>query len=234
MKARSGQRAVGAGAIALAVAFNVPYAGLAATFQYPAVLRRPADEVLALFLAAGPELIVLWYGFMLCALAMTAIAPLLAISPPRLAVSPALAVGAAISGSLAGLAQAVGLSRWVFAVPELARAQGEASAAAQSGFQLLNAWGGVAIGEHIGQSLTALFVLQMALMQRTEPGYAFAARAGFLTALMLAVGTGEGLMMALGGSGAVFAAVTSAGFVGLTLWLLATGVGLVHNSKRGN
>lgn len=47
----------GAAAIALAIGFNIPYAILAATYDYPAVLRRSAGEALDLFAAGGPGLI---------------------------------------------------------------------------------------------------------------------------------------------------------------------------------
>lgn len=218
-------RALGAATIALAIGFNLPYAGLAASFDYPQVLRRPAHEALAMFLAAGPQLILLWYGFFACPLALTLLAPGLAVTPARLAARPALALGAALTGALAGLAQAIGLSRWVFAVPDLAR---DGSPAAAHAFQLLNAWGGGAIGEHIGQLLTAAFVVQVALMQRTEAGSRLTAATGLLTAGLLAAGASEGLALALGQDGATLALVTVAGFMGLTLWLIATGVGLLR------
>ncbi len=152
--------------------------------------------------------------------------------PERLALRPALAVGAAVSGALAGLAQAIGLSRWVFAVPALAREHAESAtrAAAEQAFALLNAWGGVAIGEHLGQLLTALFVLQVALMQRGERR-PVAGWLGFLSAALIFIGAGEGLAIALGQPGETFALATTAGFLGLTLWLIATGVGLISTTR---
>ncbi len=62
-----GRRMTGMAAIALAVAFNVPYAALAALYAYPQVLRRPPGEALDLFQAGGPPLVLAWIGFMLCA-----------------------------------------------------------------------------------------------------------------------------------------------------------------------
>ncbi|MBN9318647.1 MAG: DUF4386 family protein [Caulobacterales bacterium] len=216
---------LGVAAIALAVAFNVPFSLLAAMFDYPNVLRRPAGEALAMFAAAGPDLILVWYGFMLSALALAVMAPGLAVSGGRIAARPGLAIGAAVTGALAGLAQAVGLSRWIFAVPALAAHPADPASA--QAFALLNAWGGVAIGEHIGQLLTAAFVAQAALMQFGERARITAAL-GLFTAFTLMVGTGEGLAIALGRSGALFAVVTIVGFMGLTLWLIATGVCLIR------
>lgn len=226
-----GQAITGLAAITLAVGFNIPYAALAAIYAYPAILRRPAGEALDLFAAGGAPLVLAWIGFMLAALALVPMAAALSITPQRLTTHPALAVGAAVSGALAGLAQAIGLSRWVFAVPALAEAHvsgaPEARLAAEHAFDLLNAWGGVAIGEHLGQMLTAVFVLQVALLQRAERRTA-ASLLGIATAALLVTGAAEGPAIALGVPGEAFAFTTIAGFLGLTLWLIATGLGLLR------
>lgn len=226
-----GRVITGLAAIALAVGFNIPYAALAWLYAYPAILRRPPGEALDLFAAGGAPLVLAWLSFMLAALAMVPLASALSISPQRLTTRPALAIGAAVSGALAGLAQAIGLSRWVFAVPALAQAHVsgslEAQASAEHAFSLLNAWGGVAIGEHLGQMLTAAFVLQVALLQRAERR-TFASLLGLTTTALLMAGAAEGPAIALGISGEAFALTTIAGFLGLTLWLIATGIGLLR------
>lgn len=221
--------AIGVSAIALAVAFNVPYAALAAMFDYPGVLRLPAGEVLALFTAGGPALVLVWYAFMLVALAFVPLAIALAITGDRLRDRPGLAIGAATIGALAGLAQAIGLSRWVFVIPTIAAAHGDAAAlpdaaaAAERIFETLNLYGGVAIGEHIGQMLTAGFMLAIGLMQWAEQhrrvgGLALAASA------LLFIGTGEGLALALAADGGPFSIATIAGFLAFSAWLAGTGV----------
>lgn len=218
----------GLAAIALGIGFNIPYALLAGNFDYPGVLRRPADEALALFSDGGPALIATWYGFAAAAMAFIPLAIALAITPARLASRPALAIGAAITGALSGLVQAIGLLRWVFAVPMLAEAQRLSDAnpatarAASLTYSMLNAWGGVAIGEHLGQLLMALFAGQLALIQRGE-GDGRVAAVGLATAATLAIGSAEGPVMALGGDGASFAMATIIGFLGLTAWLVMTG-----------
>lgn len=224
-----GRRLTGLSAICLAVGFNLPYAALAVIYDYPGVLRRPPGEALERFVAGGPLLVLVWEGFMLAALALVPLAVAVAVTPGRLAERPTLAVGAALSGALAGLAQAIGLSRWVFAVPGLARDHAEPSTrlAAEQAFALLNAWGGVAVGEHLGQLLISIFVLQIAMMQGQE-GSRRTAVAGGMTAVLIFVGCGEGLALALGRSGEVFSWATTAGFLMLTIWLIATGVGLIR------
>ena len=223
----------GLSAIALAVVFNIPFSILAATYNYPDVLRGSAGEALDLFAAGGASLILTWHAFALSALALAPMAIALSLSPERVAQKPALSIGAAIIGALAGLAQAIGLWRWVFVVPTLAQAHAngapEARATAEHTFAVLNQYGGVAIGEHLGQWLTALFVLTLALLQWSERKR-ISAVLGFLTALAIAVGLHEGVAIALGQSGEIFSLATIVGFMGLSAWLIATGVGLLRRN----
>jgi hypothetical protein len=229
---KGAQRLLGSAAIALAIGFNIPYAVLASLYDYPAILRRPAAEALDRFAALGSSVILAWHGFALAALALVPLALALAITPARLRTSPAIAIGAAMSGALAGLAQAIGLWRWVFVVPALARSHADPATAPalrqadEAAFALLNAYGGVAIGEHIGQLLTALFIALMALLQWRE-GARRTARLGAVTAATMAIGVHEGLALALGADGSAFSAFTIAGFAGLTFWLIATGAVLL-------
>lgn len=231
MSARS--RWLGSATIALAVLFNVPYAVLASIFDYPAILREPAGEVLARFAAGSTGLLLTWYAFALAALALVPLASALAITPARLAARPALAIGAALAGVLAGTTQAIGLVRWVFVMPDLARAatgsDPAAATAAINTFTLINAYGGVAIGEHLGQLLTALFAGMLAALQLGE-GHRATASFGYVTAALLTLGTGEGLMLAAGQDGGLFAVGTITGFLALTVWLIATGTLLLRRA----
>jgi hypothetical protein len=226
----------GLSAIALAIVFNVPFSILAASYNYPDVLRGDAGEALELFAAGGASLILTWHGFALSALALAPMAIALSLTPARVAAKPGLSIGAAILGALAGITQAMGLWRWVFVIPGLARthadpnATADAKLAAERAFEILNQYGGVAIGEHLGQLLTALFVLLLAFVQWSEKARISAAL-GFITAAAVAAGTGEGLALALGQSGELFSLATIGGFLGLTLWLIATGIGLLRGSK---
>ena len=131
------------------------------------------------------------------------------------------------------LAQAFGLWRWVFVVPELSRIYLDATTsevarvAAGQAFTVLNLYGGVAIGEHAGQLLTALFVLLLSLLQWGE-GSRVPAAMGLATAGAIALGTTEGLAIALGQSGDLFGLFTILGFLGLTVWLIATAIALLR------
>lgn len=230
---------LGASAMALAVAFNAPYAVLAATFDYPAILRRPAPEVLAAFAEGGAPLVLTWYAFGASALALAPLATSLSITPARLSRAPGLAVGAAVAGALAGVTQAIGLFRWVFAVPAFARTAADPAsspveiAAAAQAFETLNQFGGVVIGEHVGQLLTALFVLMTACLQFGERR-TVAGSLGLGAAAMVAAGTGEGVALAIGAGGDLFSLATIAGYLLFSVWLFFTGAGLLtaRNKRR--
>lgn len=223
-----------AAAILVGLGFNAPYSVLAATFDYPAILRAPPGEVLARFAEGGPALIATWYAFMVFALVLAPLAAGLALHGDRLVRTPAAAGLAALCGGLAALAQAIGLSRWVFVVPALAdlHAAGDPTAQAMAAqqFAMLNLFAGVAVGEHIGQLLTAGFVAALGLAEAAQ-GRRKLAVAGYITAACIALGTGEGLAIALGADGDLFSLATIAGYLGLTAWLVALGVSLARGSQ---
>lgn len=218
----------GLAAIGYTIAFNIPFSILASTFDYPDVLRRPAGEVLTLFAVGGAPLVLTWYAFVLVAVLLLPMAIALAMRPAWVVQHPALSLGAAIAGGLSALAQAIGLSRWVFVIPEVARNYADPAATdasrqmAETAFSTLNLYGGVAIGEHIGQLFLALFLLLVGVLQ-ARTGYWLRAVIGLMAAAAIFVGTGEGLAIALGSPGEVFGMITIAGFLLLTAWLLVTG-----------
>ncbi len=219
---------LGLSAIALAIGFNLPYARLVAIYDYPDILRRPAGEALQLFVDGGASLVITWHAFAVAALLFIPLSLGLSLSPTNLHTSQRLSIAAAITGSLSGMAQAIGLWRWVFVVPELARIHQsgaeEAKAAAEASFSILNAYGGVAIGEHLGQWLLVMFVLSLSILQWRQLRRTVAA-VGYSTALATAIGTTEGVAIALGRDAELFSIFTIVGFVGFTLWLILTGLG---------
>jgi hypothetical protein len=226
---------LGLAALLLAIGYNLPFAGLAAQFDYPDILRRPAGEVLTAFAAGGPALVLTWYAFALSAVALILFAPALALGTADWARRPGLAVMAALVGALAGLAQAIGLMRWVSAIPGMAAAYADPAsdpatrAALDMGFHLLNQWGGVAIGEHLGQMLTVVWVALAAVQawHARLPLSRLAALPAALAVTGITLGLGEGLALALGHEAPVLGMLAVAGFLSLSLWLVILGVGLV-------
>ena len=153
--------------IAVPIAFNVAFFELGRSFDYPNILRREPDEILRRFAAGGSGLILRWQALLLSALGMLLVAPMLSVV---LGASPALTALSIVTGVGAALVQALGLVRWPFAVPELARryeaATGPDAAATRATvvvvFATLHRLLGVGIGEHLGYLLTGLWTLFVA------------------------------------------------------------------------
>ena len=214
-------RLIGVALIAFAIGFNVPYAHLAATFDYPDILRKPPGEILAAFAAGGRPLILTWAAFALAALLFAPIAVWVARITNRSSGVPAL-------GIAAGVAQAIGLCRWVYAVPGLAAAWTADPAArpsVETAFTALHQFAGVGIGEAIGQTLTAFWLIGAALAQRHHPRYPAALTLlGVVGGGVLLLGLVEGLATVLAFDPGLFGLAAMVGFLILTVWLIWTGV----------
>ena len=154
--------------IGVPIAFNVAFFELGRTFDYPNILREPPDVILRRFAAGGTPLVVRWHAMALSALAMLPLAVLLAHA---LDADATLSTAAIVVGSAAAMVQALGLIRWPFAVPELARRYVEADGANGADvresievvFATLHRLLGVAIGEHLGYLLTGAWTLLAAV-----------------------------------------------------------------------
>ena len=153
--------------ITVPVAFNAAFFELGRAFDYPNILRKEPDEILRRFAAGGSGLILRWQALLVSALAMLPLVVLVAVAlePP-----PVLAAGSIAVGAAAALVQTLGLVRWPFAVPELARryaaADGPDAEATRRTievvFATLHRLLGVGIGEHLGDLLTGLWTLLVA------------------------------------------------------------------------
>ena len=147
--------------VVLPVAYNLLFTLLARSFDYPDVLRQPTVEVLERFAAGGSRLVLTWWGF---AMSAVLLAPAVVLLSATLAdANPAVLSLATALGLLAALVPFLGLVRWPFAVPHLARLATDPAAtpatrdAVEVVFQTLNRYLGVAVGEHLGYLLTGLW-----------------------------------------------------------------------------
>lgn len=213
--------------IFLAVAFNAVFAWLGAIFDYPDILRRPPSEILERFNAGGHTLLFAWAAFMFSAAWLVPTAGWLsAVTAHRgIVTTAALACGIA-----AGLAQAIGLSRWVFVVPGLAAAPSSETVALL--FQVIHQYGGVAIGEQLGQFFTALWVLLLAGAQaRGGLPVGWASLMGVAASALIFVGLAEAYATVLPFDPGPLALAAPVGFMLLSVWMLITGIGLVLNRK---
>src|SRR5215210_5128375 len=218
--------------IVLPVAFNVAFGLLAARFDYPDILRRPTGEVLARFREGGTALVLIWWAFMLTAVLLAPVVVLLTTAIGA-ADGSLLAVGAAV-GVLAATVQFLGLVRWPFLVPYLARVDAEPDAtparreAVDVVFQSFNRYLGVGVGEHLGYALTGAWttLAGAALTQTTEvPAWLGVVGLSIGPALMLCSLEFVGRV---GDHGWKLAErLTPIAYIAWSLWLMATGVALI-------
>jgi Domain of unknown function (DUF4386) len=227
--------------IFLGVYINIPFTMLSATFDYPHVLRYPTSEVLMRFAQGGPSLIGIWYAFALCPLLLIVAAKLLGLVLQR--ESENLSALAATFGVLAGVFQVLGLIRWVFLVPALAAAYSDpnATAATRAAVEMtfvgFHQYAGVAIGEHLGQLCTALWLAFVsAAMWNSKIFSRWTAILGFIIVLMLLLGLSEGFATVVQINAAIFAVLTPVAFILLSLWMILTGVMLLlrRNAPQAN
>jgi hypothetical protein len=147
--------------LVLPLAYNLFFTLLARSFDYPDILRQPTDQVLDRFAAGGSRLVLIWWGF---AMSAVLLAPAVVLLSATLAdANPTVLALATAIGLLAALVQFLGLVRWPFAVPYLARTATDPTATAATRdavevtFQTLNRYLGVAVGEHLGYLFTGLW-----------------------------------------------------------------------------
>jgi hypothetical protein len=224
-----------------AILVNIPYIMLITTFDYPDILRAPTGEILTRFAAGGRLLIWTWLAFAWVGLPLVLGILLL----PR-----ALTKGedsdrgrpfvylATFFGAIGALAQMIGLLRWSLVVPVLARmytapTAGEGTREAVAAvFQAVHQYGGVVVGEHIGQTFTVLWMILLSiglLREATLPHWL--SGAGFVAAGVYALAQGELLATAMPG----FPYWGAAGLFGSLLWLawlIALGIVLVRKGGK--
>ena len=219
--------------ILVPIGFTLAFFELGRTFDYPNILREPPGVVLRRFDAGGTPLLLRWQGLLTSALAML---PLVALLAVVLGAAPVLTVAGVVIGAAAGLVQVLGLVRWPFVIPELARryvaAEGPHAAATRETievvFATLNRLLGVGIGEHLGYLLTGLWTILISISIVSTT--AIAPWLGWIgmpigVALLLGslefVGGNEKAGWKLAGT------IVPIAYVAWSIWLIALGIGLI-------
>jgi len=145
-----------------AILVNVPYTLLIVNFDYPDILRQPTAEILARFHAGGDALIYTWLAFAWVGLPILLSAVMLKRVLEKEA-SPFLETATTL-GVIGFVVQLIGLLRWVFVVPILARlftdpgTDPATQASISAVFIAVHQYGGVVLGEHIGQIFTIVWM----------------------------------------------------------------------------
>lgn len=160
------QFVTGIALIVVPIFFNVCFAALAKQFDYPEVLRQPTPVVLNKFQEGGTKLVLTWWMFMLSAVLFAPVSiATAAVMDTRLGVLGIVSIG---FGLLSSLVQFLGLARWPFVVPYLARESATASVTKSESvdliFQVLNRYLGVGVGEHLGYFFTGAWTVSVSTL----------------------------------------------------------------------
>ncbi len=220
--------------IVVPIAFNLAFFELSRAFDYPDILRKEPDEILRRFAAGGSGLILRWEALLLSALAMLPLAALVAVV---LGAPPALTVLSIVVGSAAALVQGLGLVRWPFAVPELARRyvaapdgpDGDATRqTVEVVFATLHRLLGVGIGEHLGYLLTGLWTLLVAgSILSTTVLPAWLGIVGIPIGVALLIGTLEFVGPNERDGWPLAGTIVPIAYIAWSVWLIALGVFLI-------
>ena len=202
------------------VLINIPYTLLIINFDYPDILRQPTAEILTRFQAGGNALIYTWLAFAWVGLPMLfGVIMLKQILKDENA--PFLELTTTL-GVMGFIVQVIGLLRWVFVVPVLARlytAPGTDSAtqaAVSAVFTAVHQYGGVILGEHMGQLLTILWMSMLSsIIYRSKMFSKWVAVLGWVASAVYLLAQTELLATAI----PTFPIVEWAGLVGSLLWL---------------
>ena len=144
------------------------FTSLGFTFDYPTILREPVGEMLTRFRAGGPLLVAQWYGMVLASVLFVPASLLLHGLIKERPLAP-LVTG---FGVVAALVNALGFVRWPFLVPVLAERYadprtGEAARVSlETTFEAFHIYAGVGVGEHLGFTFLALWLVTGGLALR--------------------------------------------------------------------
>ena len=240
MTTESGSRALrvttGVLFIVGAISFAAAASLLSATFNWPDILREPADVVLTDFAAGGASLVWIWFA---TAWTYAILAVPILLLPATLGRRDDAALKVAtFAGAISVVLALIGFLRWVFVVPPLARQYQEGDSATRTavaaGWLAQHQFGGALLGEHLGQLLgiawsvtLSIIVLRSGVLPR------WIGIAGLVVSALYLFNQGDILATALPG----FPVFDLAGLIGSSgwgLWIAALGVTLLPRPKAAN
>jgi hypothetical protein len=152
-----------------AVLIEIPYTLLSLNFEYPQILRQDTGQILNKFQAGGSGLIFEWLAFAWIGLPILIGVVMLQKVLSQGQGSTTLVKIATMFGVVALFVQIIGLLRWVFVVPVLATlytlpaTSPDTRAAVEVIFQVVHQFGGVLLGEHLGQLLIIIWMTLISL-----------------------------------------------------------------------
>lgn len=202
-----------------AIAVFIPYTILTIIFEYPDILRQDTATILTKFHHGGSKLIMTWFAFAIAGLPLL---PAYIQIGKKLENKSSLVRVATTIGIIGLIVQMVGLLRWTFVVPVLANsfvnANDEATkAAAIISFKTIHQFGGVLLGEHLGQLFTIIWtVLIASSFAKLKLVPKWITWLGYISSFIYILAQTELLATVMPG----VPVWDPAGFIGSTLWLI--------------
>ncbi len=216
-----------------ALAFGAAATVLSSTFEWPDILREPADVVLPAFVAGGSSLVWTWFATA-WTYAILAV-PILLLPAVLGRRSDPMLRAATYAGATSVVLALIGFLRWVFVVPPLADSfvSGDATArlVVEAAWTAQHQFGGALLGEHLGQLLAicwSVTVSVVILRSRVLPRWLGAV--GLVVSAIHLLNQGDILATAVPG----FPVWDLAGLLGSTgwgLWVASLGVVLLRAAR---
>jgi len=205
--------------IAGAVGVFIPYTILTMTFEYPAILRQDTGIILTKFHNGGSSLVLTWWAFAILGLPLLIAYILIG---QKLESKLTFIKWVTTFGVISGVVQIIALLRWVFVIPVIANSyvsSGDAAtkAAAMVSFNAVHQFGGVLLGEHLGQLLTVIWTVMISYAFIKLNFFAkWISWLGIIASVIYLLAQAELFATVIPG----FPVWGMAGFIGSTLWLL--------------
>ncbi|RAJ08940.1 DUF4386 domain-containing protein [Arenibacter echinorum] len=140
----------------------VPYTILTMIFEYPTILRQDTGTILIKFYNGGNPLIWTWWAFAILGLPILEACILIGQKIESKFYFVRLAT---ILGVIGLMVQVLGLLRWTFVVPVLAKdfvlGNEMTKEAVTVAFKVVHQYGGIILGEHIGQLFTIAWTVMI-------------------------------------------------------------------------
>ncbi|HPH21656.1 MAG TPA: DUF4386 domain-containing protein [Haliscomenobacter sp.] len=205
--------------IAGAIALFIPYTMLSIIFEYPDILRQDTAIILTKFHEGGNRLIWTWFAFAITGMPLL---PAYILLGQKLESQAPLMRTATTIGVIGLVVQMVGLLRWTFVVPVLADTFTSATdeptkAAAMMAFKTIHQFGGVILGEYLGQLFTIAWTVMVTLsFVKLKLFPKWVNGLGLVSSLIYLLAQAELFATVMPG----FPVWEMAGFIGSTLWLV--------------
>jgi hypothetical protein len=212
-----------------AVALFIPYTILTIIFEYPDILRQDTSVILQKFHDGGNTLIWTWFAFAITGIPLL---PAYILLGQNLEKKTSAVRVATVIGVFGLVVQMIGLLRWTFVVPVLANSFVSApddvtKAASMIAFKTVHQYGGVILGEHLGQLFTITWTILISLaFSKLKLMPKWINWLGLFSSFIYLLAQAELFATVMPG----FPVWDMAGFLGSTLWLiwlLVIGINLI-------